>query len=205
MNTIFKKTHFRGKDDENSLSFGTSPLSRVGGMLIKDLPHNEKKNKLELYRPPGIVKKVKYIQKEDVKSQFDENDVVLNSVPSSKVYIRNPGKHVQIDEDVKPQRSALYTDPNAKKHKPTELEKKLKLPITLKPVSEIEDYLELYDTDYPAEYNDLANASKEQNEDDGKEKDIIEMRKKAEKRYKEVKNLLPKESVIRDMVKHEKY
>jgi hypothetical protein len=86
MNTIFKKTHFRASSDENTLDFGTSPLARVGGMLIRDLPAQERKKELELYRPPGIVKKVKYIQKYDFESQFGSN--VWNGVPSNKIYVR---------------------------------------------------------------------------------------------------------------------
>mmetsp|Transcript_4822 Transcript_4822/g.4566 ORF Transcript_4822/g.4566 Transcript_4822/m.4566 type:complete len:105 (+) Transcript_4822:375-689(+) len=73
MNTIFKKTHFRGKSDENLMAFGTSPLSRVGGMLIRDLPQNEKKKQLELYRPPGIVRKVQHLPGKDVETQFNQN------------------------------------------------------------------------------------------------------------------------------------
>ena len=42
MNTIFKNTFFVGNPEENILDFGTSPLSRVGGMLVRDLPQHEK-------------------------------------------------------------------------------------------------------------------------------------------------------------------
>lgn len=111
MNTIFKKSLFRGKSDESSLDFGTSPLSRIGGLLIKDLTPLEKKKELELYRPPGIVKKIKYVPGLEMESQFGEN--IWNSVPSSKIYVRSPNKN-PIQEEIKAQRTALYTDPNAK-------------------------------------------------------------------------------------------
>lgn len=97
MNTIFKKTHFRGKSEENLLDFGTSPLSRVGGMLIRDLPQNEKKKQLELYRPPGIVRKVKYLAKTDVETQFSQN--IWNWVPNNRIYIRDPKKKSGNEEE----------------------------------------------------------------------------------------------------------
>lgn len=67
------------------------------------------------------------------------------------------------------------------------------------------DFLTLFDTDFPPEYNEIANASKEDREGMEKERVIREMIKKNERKYKEVKNLLPKESIIRDMMKVPKY
>lgn len=64
------------------------------------------------------------------------------------------------------------------KYEPTRLEKKLQLPIVLKPVTEIDDYLELFDTDFPPEFNEIANASKEDREGMEKERDIREMIKR---------------------------
>lgn len=180
MNTIFKKTHFQGKYDENSLNFGTSPLSKIGGLFIKDLPPQEKKKELELYRPPGIVKKVVYSKKLREETQLNEN--IWNAVPSSKIYVRMPAK-------------------NDDSHHQT-LEEKVRVNVVQKPVSEIADYLDLFDTDFPMEYNEIANASREDREGMEKERDIREMIRKNDKRYKEVKNLLPKDNAIRDMMKN---
>jgi len=95
--TLFSnKTHFRGRADENLLDFGTSPLSRIGGMLIRDLPPNEKKKQLELYRPPGIVHKVDYTPQK-TNTQFNQN--VWNWVPSHKIYIRDPKKKPEIEDE----------------------------------------------------------------------------------------------------------
>lgn len=114
MNTIFKKTHFRGNLDENLIDFGTSPLARIGGMLIRDLPQNEKKKQLELYRPPGIVKKVKYLKNSDVDTQFGQN--IWNCVPSNKIYIRDPTKRSDNEEE-KLYQSQDATDLKSNKNK----------------------------------------------------------------------------------------
>jgi hypothetical protein len=206
MNTIFKKNQFQGNSEENSLDFGTSPLSKIGGMMIRDLPQNERKNKLELYRPPGIVKKVKYVNTLDMESQFGDN--IWNAVPSSKIFVRDVNKRPE-GEEIKNTRSALYTDPNEKKKKLSVYEKALMIPYSQRPALEPLDgkpidYLALFDTDFPPEYNEIVNASKEDKEGIEKERIIREMIRKNERKYKEVKNLLPKESIIRDMMKVQK-
>jgi hypothetical protein len=99
LNTIYKKNQFQGKADENPLDFGTSPLSRVGGTLIRDLAPKDRKTKLELYRPPGIIRKVPYIKGLTGESQLGEN--IWNSVPSNKIYVRDPFKKAEQDEQAK--------------------------------------------------------------------------------------------------------
>jgi hypothetical protein len=57
LNSIFRKHHFT--DENTSDRFGGKfPLSKVQGMQLKDLGAEDKKNYVDLYRPPGIVKSV---------------------------------------------------------------------------------------------------------------------------------------------------
>lgn len=213
MNTIFKRTHFRASSDENALDFGTSPLARVGGMLIRDLPAQERKKELELYRPPGIVNKVRYIQKYEFESQFGPN--VWNGVPSNKIFVRSEMKPNNTDQDDAPYHNQSPEDGKNTENKKEEgkkeeekrrrMKKRLEIKTTQKPGSDIKDQLDIFDTDFPLEYNEIANASSEDTRGMEKERDIKEMIKKNEKRFKEVKNLLPKESVIKDIMKNPKF
>lgn len=180
MNTIFKKTHFRANNDENLMEFGTSPLSRIGGMLIRDLPQNERKKQLELYRPPGIVRKVRYLPEAEVDTQFGQN--IWNCVPNNKIYIRDPTKKEEA-EDEKSQKETQGSK------KAEALKKKLRINIMQKQAQDIEDFYDLFDTDFPIEYNEIVNGDQEEGENQGDERDIKEMIRKSEKRYKEVKNL----------------
>lgn len=184
MNTIFKKTHFRGKSDENLMEFGTSPLSRIGGMLIRDLPQNEKKKQLELYRPPGIIRKVKYISEGEVDTQFGQN--IWNWVPNNKIFIRDPAKKKEDDDEEKKDGEKKL---NKEEKKKEELRKKLRINVMQKQTQDIEDYLDLFDTDFPIEYNEIAFGSQEEDGDDINKRDFKAMIRKSQKRYKEVKNL----------------
>jgi hypothetical protein len=66
--------------------YGYQPLSKIGGSQIKDLPLNEKKTKIELYRPPGIIESITPEGISEVPSELSDN--IWNSIPSSKIYIR---------------------------------------------------------------------------------------------------------------------
>ena len=85
------------------------------------------KKELELYRPPGIVRKVKYLPATEIESQL--NEYIWNWVPSSKIYVRNPNKNVQQEEEVKKDRPALYVDPNKTKVEMSEMQKKVQISI----------------------------------------------------------------------------
>lgn len=57
LNSIFRKHHYI--DDNSTDRFGGKyPLSKIGGNQLKDIPIEEKKNYMEMYRPPGLVERV---------------------------------------------------------------------------------------------------------------------------------------------------
>lgn len=85
------------------------------------------KKELELYRPPGIIRKVKYLPNTEVESQL--NEYVWNWIPSSKIYVRNLNKNTQQEEEVKKDRPALYIDPNKTKVELSDMQKKLQIPV----------------------------------------------------------------------------
>lgn len=68
--------HYVGDNTENAFEFGSSPLSKLGG--------------LEQYRPPGIVEQDKLLKTVEVKSQLPKN--IWNANPSSKIYVKIPKK-----------------------------------------------------------------------------------------------------------------
>jgi hypothetical protein len=92
LNSIFRKHHF--VDENNSEMFGGKhPLSKVGGSLLKDLPNEAKKEYLEMYRPPGIIKPVETAVQ--AKSLIDEK--IMFTVPTAKLFRR--GKDNERKED----------------------------------------------------------------------------------------------------------
>jgi hypothetical protein len=56
---------------------GRAPLSKVGGVEIKDLPPEEKRKLLEVYRPPGKISVQDY---RGIQSGLNEN--IWNSIPA---------------------------------------------------------------------------------------------------------------------------
>jgi hypothetical protein len=157
MNVIYKKIHYVGDNAESALDFGSSPLSKTGG--------------LELHRPPGIVKQDKYMQKHEIKSQLPKT--VWNAAPSNKIYVKAPKKSTDNIDDGK------KVDP---------IQNHINMALRQEVARDV-DFVNLFDTDFPPEFEELANDNKESREGTDKEKDIVEMRKKAEKRYKDVKNV----------------
>jgi len=63
---------------------GKHPLSKVNGQQIKDLSNEMKKDYIELYRPPGIIKNQETAL--FVKPSIDEK--ILLTVPTTKLYRR---------------------------------------------------------------------------------------------------------------------
>lgn len=83
LNSIFRKHHFL--DENNSEMFGGKhPLSKVGGSLLKDLPNEAKKEYIEMYRPPGIIKTVE--TNIGARPLIDEK--IMFTVPTAKLFRR---------------------------------------------------------------------------------------------------------------------
>lgn len=158
MNIIYKKIHYVGDTSDSPLDFGSSPLSKMGG--------------IEQYRPPGIVKQQKYLQKHEIKTQFGKN--IWNAVPSNKIYIKAI-KKPSLDQNEDSKSKDLIAE-------------HVNIPLKQEIAKEV-DFVDIFDTDYPAEYEQLANDNKDNKESTDKELEIAEIRKKAEKRYKDVKNV----------------
>jgi len=84
LNSIFRKHHFL--DEQNSELFGGKhPLSKVQGQQLKDLPAERKKEVVDIFRPPGIIKPVETTV--GYKSNIDER--ILYTVPTVKLYRRS--------------------------------------------------------------------------------------------------------------------
>ena len=77
MNTIFKKKEYLPEKEKSEFYYGYNPLSKIGGQLVKDLGIQEKKQKIDLYRPPGRIVPIETIHKQ--KSYLGE--IVWNAIP----------------------------------------------------------------------------------------------------------------------------
>lgn len=73
---------------------GKYPLSKIGGQQLKDLPNELKKEYLDMYRPPGIIKTVETVI--GAKSMID--DKIINTVPTTKLYRRGKGDERKDDK-----------------------------------------------------------------------------------------------------------
>eukprot|EP00347_Sterkiella_histriomuscorum_P003672 403363386 len=83
LNSIFRKHHFQ--DESNSEMFGGKhPLSKVGGLQLKDLPNDTKKEYMEMYRPPGIIRS----QETNIQAKPAIDDKITYAVPNSKLFRR---------------------------------------------------------------------------------------------------------------------
>lgn len=83
LNTIFKKSHFVGDYESNNFMFGLQPLSKLGGAEVKDLKQEHKRQMMNVYRPPGVVKATDLGEN---KSELNEH--IWNSTPQSKIFVR---------------------------------------------------------------------------------------------------------------------
>lgn len=83
LNSIFRKHHYVDEAYSEYLIGGRNPLSKIQGKQLKDV--DDKKNYLEMYRPPGIVERVE--TNVGIKSsQLDEK--IWNTMPTTKLYRR---------------------------------------------------------------------------------------------------------------------
>jgi len=99
MSTIFRRHHFTEDDDKYKEFYGgLHPLSRKDGQLIKELPIEERRKCMDLYKPPGIIEEVtSELGKIGFRSNFKQmNDKqpteqnfkdIFNTVPSNIIFL----------------------------------------------------------------------------------------------------------------------
>jgi hypothetical protein len=63
---------------------GSHPLSKAKGRQLKDLPPDQKVVNVEMYLPPGIVKK----KATAINQESKIHDHIRTTIPSDKIYIR---------------------------------------------------------------------------------------------------------------------
>lgn len=83
LNSIFRKHHYL-EEGASELFGGKHPLCKVQGQQLKDLPHEKKKEFVDIYRPPGIIKPIESAL--GVKSNIDEK--IMQTMPTGKLYRR---------------------------------------------------------------------------------------------------------------------
>ena len=126
---------------------------------------------LEVHRPPGIVKQEKYLKNREVKTQLNKN--IWNAAPSNKIAVRVPKKRTENPDTA---------------HKNDIIEDHINMNLRQEVARDV-DFVQLFDTDFPAEFEELANDYLEAREGNDQEKDVIKMRKKNQKRYKDLKDV----------------
>ena len=78
---------------------GKHPLSKVNGQQIKDITNNElRKECIELYRPPGIIKN----QETALNIKPNINEFILNTIPTTKLYRRTKPEEKKDDKYERP-------------------------------------------------------------------------------------------------------
>ena len=80
LNTVFNYHQFE-KESDSQMFMGPNPLSKekYSGVQIRDLPDDEKKDNIDKYRPPGLVR-----LKNDTISNFTKTLADLNKSVKEK-------------------------------------------------------------------------------------------------------------------------
>lgn len=84
MQTIFEKHKYTDQKRNDPFLLGSHPLSKRNGRMIKDMTEEGKKNCMDMYIPPGVVrsKVTKIGQKSNIPSY------IKRAVPQNDIFIR---------------------------------------------------------------------------------------------------------------------
>ncbi|CDW72693.1 UNKNOWN [Stylonychia lemnae] len=197
LNSIFRKHHFI--DEGHSEMFGGKhPLSKVGGQQLKDIPNDAKKEYLEMYRPPGIIKTIETA----INAKTLLEDKVVNTVPMRNLYRR--GKDEKKDErnerimgnTISGQGAAqAYNAGNDQKGITQKYQEVFQVHVRPENPNGL-NFQELYQENLPPEARELDDYVKKfKDKDTSKDKEIQRYQNNAKEKLRRVQNLVPENKI----------
>ena len=84
LQTIFNKHKYMEEKKKDVFLLGSHPLSKTKGRQLKDLTVEQKQSNVEMFLPPGIVKRKETSIKQDSKI----SDHIKTTMPMDKIFIR---------------------------------------------------------------------------------------------------------------------